>query len=84
MGGAFSAEELFGVQPMPGSAGVAAPTQHIGVDESATRGWRALIDPRNPLVWFGALLLVTVGAAGVAGSVRLGPAKVSGSVGKSS
>jgi hypothetical protein len=45
-------------------------------------GMRGLADPGNPLVWFGLILLITVGAAGAAGSVRLGPAKLSGSVGK--
>jgi hypothetical protein len=45
-------------------------------------GWRALIDPHNGLVWVGLVLLVTVGAAGAAGSVRLGRAKVSASVGQ--
>ena len=49
---------------------------------SGSWGWRRAIDPRNPLVWFGAILLVTVGAAGVAGSVRLGPAAIGGKVGK--
>jgi len=59
-----------------------APMQGAAVTTDAN-GVKSLIDPKNPLVWFGFLLLATVGAAGVAGSVRLGPAKVSGSVGKS-
>jgi hypothetical protein len=45
-------------------------------------GWRALVDPGNPLVWFGAILAVTIGLVGVAGSVRLAGARVSGAVGK--
>lgn len=80
----YSAEALFGQQSVPASMGVAAGTQVIsaGADDQGS-GIGQLINPRNPLVWFGALLLVTVGAAGLAGSVRLGPARVSGSVGKS-
>ncbi len=49
---------------------------------STTRGHKSLLDPRSPVVWFGAILLITVGAAGVAGSVRLGPAAVGGKIGK--
>jgi hypothetical protein len=41
-----------------------------------------LVNPRNPLAWLALLALATVGAAGLAGSVRLGPARISGSVGK--
>lgn len=77
----FSAESLYGVASIAPSMGTAAPTQIMGVDHSdAGMGW--LISPHNPLMWFGLFLLATVGAAGVAGSVRLGPAKVGGSVGK--
>jgi hypothetical protein len=77
----FSAEALFGATPVSPSMGTAAPTQVMGVDASdGGAGW--LISPHNPLVWFGLFLLATVGAAGVAGSVRLGPAKIGGSVGK--
>jgi len=63
----------------------AAPTQHMAPDDDREWGvgMRALVNPRNPLFWVGALMAVTVGAAGLAGSVRLGPAKLSGSVGKS-
>jgi hypothetical protein len=45
-------------------------------------GWRGLVDPHNPLAWFGAVLLVTVGAAGLSGSVRLGRAKLSAALDK--
>ncbi len=40
-------------------------------DDSPSGGLRSLVNPQNPLMWFGVLLLVTVGAAGVAGSVKL-------------
>jgi hypothetical protein len=66
---------------VPGGGGFAAGTEALGTDVTSTSA-RWLVSPQNPLFWFGALLLVTVGAAGVAGSVRLGPARVSGSVGK--
>lgn len=78
----FSAEALFGAAPIAPSMGAAAPTQVMGVDHSDSGfGW--LVNPHNPLMWFGIFLLATVGAAGIAGSVRLGPARASGSIGKS-
>ncbi len=52
-------------------------------DLSDTTGWRRLVDPKNPLVWFGALLAITLGAAGVAGSARVGNVRVSASAGES-
>lgn len=65
-----------------GGPGISAPTATLSGDADASGiGW--LVSPRNPLMIFGLLLLVTVGAAGVAGSVRLGPAKISAAVGKS-
>jgi len=73
------ASELFGTAPQAPSYGVAAPTQDLAVGGN---GWRGLLNPGNPLVWFGVVLLVTVGAAGVAGSVRLGQAKLSASLDK--
>lgn len=75
----FSASSLYGTTPQAPSYGIAAPTQHMGTDDIAS-GVRGLFDPNNPLLWFGAVLLVTVGAAGVAGSVRLGNAKLSASL----
>jgi hypothetical protein len=78
----FTAQGVYGIANQGPTFGVQAPTQRMASD-SLDNGWRALISVDNPLLWFGALLLVTVGAAGVAGSVKLGPAKLSGSVGKS-
>lgn len=78
----FTASGVYGIAGQGPSYGVAAPTQRMANDGLDT-GLHALIDIHNPLLWFGALLLITVGAAGVAGSVKLGPAKLSGSVGKS-
>lgn len=76
----FTAESMYGARPQAPSYGVAAPTQSMGTDDIAS-GVRGLLDPNNPLVWFGAVLLVTVGAAGFASSVRLGKAKASIAVG---
>jgi hypothetical protein len=77
----WSATDLYGTTPQaPAWGGAAAPTQAMGAT-SRYGGWRGLVDPANPLVWFGAILLVTVGAAGVAGSVRLGKASLRASVG---
>lgn len=73
----YTAQSLYGVTPQAPSYGqVAAPTQHMATDDIAS-GWRGLVDPRNPLMWVGVVLLITVGAAGVAGSVRLGRARLS-------
>lgn len=73
-------EDTYNVSPQLPSYNTAAPTQQMGAT-STHSNWRALVDPSNPLVWFGGILLVTVGAAGVAGSVRLGRAKISANVG---
>lgn len=77
----YWASQYYGTSPQVPSSGVNAPTQQMGIDTGKT-GYPALVDPHNPLFWFGALLLVTVGAAGLSGSARFGPARVSGSVGK--
>lgn len=77
----FTASSLYGTTTQAPSYGSTAPTQAMGTDITSAGGWRGLVDPGNPLVWFGAILLVTVGAAGVAGSVRLGKATLRASVG---
>jgi hypothetical protein len=76
----YTAASVYGATPQAPSYGVAAPTQQMSTDD-ITSGWKGLIDPNNPLMWFGLVLLVTVGAAGAAGSVRLGKAKLSASLG---
>jgi hypothetical protein len=78
-GDQFSAATLYGATPQAPSYGVAAPTQSMATDDM-TSGWKGLLDPHNPLFWAGVVLAVTFGAAGVAGSVRVGRAKVSGSI----
>ncbi len=75
----FLASNVYGCYPQMPSAGVAAPTEQMGTSDLRS-GARALIDPHNPLFWFGAILAVTFGLVGVAGSVRLGRAKISGSL----
>lgn len=67
------------IAPVTGGGNVASPTQSAALTEDDTMS-RFGLD--NPLVWFGAFLLVTVGAASVAGSVRVGKIKVSASAGK--
>lgn len=78
----WTAAEMYGVGPQVPASGIAAPTQAMGSLEDHGGGLRALVDPGNPLVWFGVILLVSVGAAGFAGSVRLGKAKVSAGIDK--
>lgn len=75
------ASNLYGTAPVIIPA-VSPQVAMSATDDSPNGGLRSLVDPRNPLMWFGVLLMVTVGAAGAAGSVKLGPAKVSGTVGK--
>lgn len=81
--GPFSAYSQVGLRGHPGSngAGTRTVTSNMATADEPQTGLAALVDPHNPLVWFGAFLLITVGAASVAGSVRLGKAKVSASVG---
>lgn len=76
----FDSATLYGCEPQMPSSGIAAPTQHMATDDISS-GVKGLLDPHNPLMWFGALLLATVGFASVAGSARLGKAKVSVGVG---
>lgn len=78
----WTAAEIYGCSPqVPSNAGAAAPTAYMGTDDLVT-GVRGLLSPRNPLFWFGVVLAVTLGAVGVAGSVRLGRAKVSAALDK--
>lgn len=76
----WDAQSLYGM-----GAGVPAADTGTSQANPVAHDWapgvRGLVDPRNPLMWFGVILLATVGAAGIAGSVRLGPAKLSGQVG---
>jgi len=74
------ASQVFGIGAQQPSYGVAAPTQGSAVPAWRSGLGRELVDPGNPLFWLGAVLLVTFGAAGLAGSVRLGGAKLSGSL----
>lgn len=77
------ASEIYGTAPTVIATGSVADTAMSATDGVVRGGWKTLVDPHNPLVWFAGILLITVGAAGVAGSVKLGPAKVGGSLGKS-
>lgn len=77
----MTAATLYGTAPQGPAYGSMAPTQVMGTDTLAT-GVRALVDPQNPLMWFGVILLVTLGAAGVSGNVRLGRAKLAASLDK--
>lgn len=78
----FTAAEIYGTAPVYPGTGATAQTA-LSATTDMPQGWRGLCNPANPLMWFGLALLVTVGAAGAAGSVRLGPARISAGVGKS-
>lgn len=77
----FTAESLYGSTPQAPSYGIAAPTQGMATTDNGLSGWSALISPKNPLFWAGVLLVAGVGLGAIAGSARIGPAKVSASVG---
>ncbi len=76
----FDAQSLYGATPQAPSYQTPAPvTQQMSSGDLPT-GVKGLLHPDNPLFWFGAVLAVTLGAVGVAGSVRLGRAKLSASL----
>lgn len=75
----FSTYNQVGLAPVHG-INSRQPTQHMAMDGEPA-GLAALVDPGNPLVWFGVFLLITVGAASVAGSARIGKAKISAQIG---
>ena len=78
----MTAASLYGAAPsLPQGASSAPFGQRV--TDTDVGSWRSLVSPRNPLVIFGVILAVTVGAAGFAGSARVGPVKVAGSAGKS-
>lgn len=79
----FFAANIYGTAPVAIPA-VAPPASASSTDALGhAGGWKGLVSPKNPLMWLGLIGLATVGAAGLAGSVRLGPAKASASLGKS-
>lgn len=82
----YTASNTYGamVQPqIPGaSAGFSTPTANMSMDLGDVGGYRELINPRNPLFVFGVLLAATLGAIGVSGSARVGPAKLAADLGK--
>jgi hypothetical protein len=81
-GVAFDSQSMYGTAPqMPNLRVVENGMQQVTSDDIGG-GWQSLVNPKNPLLWVGGLLAVTIGLVGVAGSVRLGGAKVSASVGK--
>lgn len=75
------ADLLYGPSAQLPTADVTAPTERLNLG-SADHSWPSLLSVHNPLTWFAGILLVTVGAAGVAGSARVGPAKVAASLGQ--
>ena len=79
----MTAAELYGTSPVLPSGTTSAPMgAHVGGD-SDVGSWASLVNPRNPLVIFGVILAITVGAAGFAGSARVGSVRVAGAAGKS-
>lgn len=77
----YDAVSLYGATPQAPSMQADEPMVPASTDDVAS-GVAGLMDPNNPLTWFGVFLLATVGFAGIAGSARLGAARVSASLGK--
>jgi hypothetical protein len=77
----YTAASQYGATPQIPSQ-VATPLEGAMADDMGGNSWQTLINPKNPLFFFGVVLAVTLGAVGVAGSARVGPVKASGSVGK--
>jgi hypothetical protein len=74
------AADLYGASQLSAAAGIATPTQQMGTDDIPS-GIRGLFSIHNPLTIRGVFLAVAFGLAGAAGSVRLGKARASASVG---
>lgn len=74
----FTAASVYGATAAAPS--YQAPTTQIMAPAAWPGGVAGLLSPHNPVFWVGVVLAVTVGALGVAGSVRLGEAKLSASV----
>lgn len=79
----WDAQSMYGVTPQVPTQVMQATTLPGTSGDDFGSGWRAMVNPNNPLFWAGVLILATVGAAGVAGSAKLGPVRISGGVGKS-
>jgi hypothetical protein len=75
-----SSTSMYGISPQAPSYGVAAPTQHMGSDDISS-GWRALVDPHNPLFWLGVIGATTLGLGAFASNVRVGRSVFKVSVG---
>jgi hypothetical protein len=84
MVGAFTAQSMYGAAPpqTPSYSSTASALYGMSTDDVHT-GWRGLFDLNNPLTWFGGILLVTLGAASVSGSVRLARTEIKGGIGRS-
>lgn len=57
------------------------PLAQVAGPAQAARGTGSLVHPNNGLFWLGVLLAGALGLAAVSTTVRVGPAKVSASVG---
>jgi hypothetical protein len=77
----YTAAQMYGATPQIPNQ-VSTPLEGAMADDLSSGSLKTLINPRNPLFFFGVVLAVTLGAVGVAGSARVGPVKASGSVGK--
>ena len=83
----WSAASLFNVSSPGRDSGLATVTPIPGMERSAGPGlftaqgkaWH----PSNPMFWVGAFLLATAGLIAGATEIRIGPAKVGASIGKS-
>ena len=80
--GDFTVASQIGLAPRvqtQGDTGIASPVERSAVSDTDMMG---LFSLSNPLTWFAGILLVTVGAASAAGSVRVGQIKQSAQAGE--
>jgi hypothetical protein len=75
-----TASRIYGTAPV--FVGAVPADTALSATDATRRGLGAFVDPHNPVLWLLGIVLVTVGAAGIAGSVKLGPAAIGGKIGK--
>jgi len=72
-----------GYPSMPAPVLQTAGEQPAAAATSPAGSWPSMLNPGNPLFWFGVLAATTLGLMAVSGNVRLGRTKVSAAIGGS-
>lgn len=78
----YSASSRTGLFSVP-SPGMTAPEAGLASNPIAGPSHiRGILNPRNPLFWFGVILGSTLGLIAVSGAIKVGPVKAGGQIGK--